>query len=68
MSIEKVKVVSMSDKYVVGQKYFLGIPCGYIRGINNYLGDVDIKIGQWAYIDDYFNEVVGVENEERGER
>ena len=63
MTIKKVKIVSVSDERVVGQSYFLGIPCGYIDGSQKGFEDVDIKVGQWVYIDDYFNELVGVEHE-----
>ncbi|SEF25509.1 hypothetical protein SAMN04487839_11815 [Streptococcus gallolyticus] len=44
MTIEKVKVVSVSDEYVVGRRYFLGIPCGYIDGNRKDFEDVEVKI------------------------
>lgn len=63
MTIEKVKVVSVSDEHVVGQRYFLGIPCGYINGSRKDFEDVDVKVGQWVYIDDYLYKLVGVDDE-----
>lgn len=60
MTIRRMKVVSVSDKYVVGQEYFLGIPCGYTDGSREDFEDVDVKVGQWVYIDDYLYKLVGV--------
>ena len=64
--IKKAKVLSMYKPHrdgfvqnVVAQEFLLGCIPGTLHDVycQHFF---DIKVGQWVYIDDYFNKVVGV--------
>lgn len=64
MAIKKVKVVSVSSESIVCQRFWGMLPLGYIsasRGVG--LENANIKIGQWVYVDTYWERIKGVSNE-----